>query len=86
MQDNKTTQIGPGFLGLLALIFITLKLTGVVAWSWLWVLAPLWIPLAIVLVVLIVLGLIGLGYIAFSAMKSAKNERAWREARLSARK
>ena len=31
-----------GFLGLLALIFITLKLTGYIAWSWVWVLAPLW--------------------------------------------
>jgi hypothetical protein len=34
--------------GFLALIFITLKLTGFLAWSWWWVLAPLWIPAAIV--------------------------------------
>lgn len=38
-----------GFTGLLALIFITLKLTGYIAWSWLWVLAPLWIGFAIAL-------------------------------------
>jgi hypothetical protein len=31
-----------GFLGMLALIFITLKLTGYIMWSWVWVLAPLW--------------------------------------------
>lgn len=31
-----------GFLGMLALIFITLKLTGYIVWSWVWVLAPLW--------------------------------------------
>ena len=31
-----------GFLGMLTLIFITLKLTGYIAWSWVWVLAPLW--------------------------------------------
>jgi hypothetical protein len=30
------------FLPLLGLIFITLKLTGVIAWSWWWVTAPLW--------------------------------------------
>ena len=30
------------FLGMLALIFITLKLTGYIVWSWVWVLAPLW--------------------------------------------
>lgn len=31
-----------GFLGLLALLFVALKLTKVIAWSWVWVLAPLW--------------------------------------------
>lgn len=36
---------GVGFAGLLAVVFITLKLTHVVDWSWLWVLAPLWISL-----------------------------------------
>jgi len=30
------------FIPLLAILFITLKLTGVIAWSWWWVLAPLW--------------------------------------------
>ena len=33
---------GPGFLSLLALLFIGLKLTGHIDWSWVWVLAPLW--------------------------------------------
>ena len=33
---------GPGFLSLLALLFIGLKLTGHIDWSWFWVLAPLW--------------------------------------------
>lgn len=36
-----------GFPGLLALIFIVLKLTGTIAWSWLWVLSPLWISFLI---------------------------------------
>lgn len=35
------------FLSLLALLFIALKLCGVIAWSWLWVLAPIWIPIAV---------------------------------------
>lgn len=48
-----TQRGGIGFVGLLTLVFITLKLTGVIAWSWWWVLAPLWISfgLSIVLVV-----------------------------------
>jgi predicted permease len=51
MSDNKTqTQTGGiGFFGLLAIVFITLKLTGYIAWSWWWVLSPLWMPLAVVL-------------------------------------
>jgi hypothetical protein len=32
-----------GFLGLLTLLFIALKLTNYIAWSWVWVLSPLWI-------------------------------------------
>ena len=42
-----------GFAGLLAILFITLKLTGVIAWSWLWVLSPLWIPLSIAAIFII---------------------------------
>lgn len=42
--------INTGFLGILTLIFITLKLCNVIAWSWVWVLSPLWIG-AIILVV-----------------------------------
>lgn len=37
-----------GFFGLLTLIFITLKLMGYIAWSWWWVLSPLWLPFAVV--------------------------------------
>lgn len=40
---------GIGFLGLLAIVFITLKLTGHITWSWWWVLSPLWLPLTVIL-------------------------------------
>ena len=43
---------GIGFCGLLAIVFITLKLCNVIAWSWWWVLAPLWIPAAVVIFIL----------------------------------
>lgn len=36
-----------GICSVLGLIFVTLKLTGVIAWSWLWVLLPFWGPIAI---------------------------------------
>lgn len=35
------------FPGLLAIAFIVLKLTHVIAWSWLWVLVPLWAPVVL---------------------------------------
>jgi hypothetical protein len=43
---------GIGFFSILTLIFITLKLTGHITWSWWWVLAPTWIPLALVLLII----------------------------------
>lgn len=44
-----STNGGIGFLGALTILFIALKLTHVIDWSWWWVLAPLWIPVAVVL-------------------------------------
>lgn len=38
------------FLNLLALLFIGLKLTNYIDWSWLWILAPLWVQLLLVLI------------------------------------
>jgi hypothetical protein len=32
-----------GLSGLLTVLFVALKLLGVIAWSWVWVLSPLWI-------------------------------------------
>jgi hypothetical protein len=45
-----TVHVKVSFVGSLTLIFIVLKLIGVIAWSWWWVLAPTWIPFAIVAV------------------------------------
>ena len=53
-RNNNTAAGGIGFCGLLGIAFIILKLTGVIGWSWLWVLAPLWIPTALVIVLLVV--------------------------------
>ena len=48
------TEGGIGFCGLLCLIFITLKLCNVISWSWVWVLAPIWIPIIAACVVAII--------------------------------
>lgn len=52
----KEVKIGnTWFAPVLGLIFITLKLTGVIAWSWWWVLSPFWIPVALAVVIFIVI-------------------------------
>lgn len=43
---EETISYGLNFTNVLALIFITLKLTGNITWSWWWVLSPLWLPIA----------------------------------------
>ena len=59
MTDKiSSNHSGIGFGSLLTIVFIVLKLMGVVAWSWVWVLAPTWIPIAILLVVLAVVSLV----------------------------
>ena len=42
------------FFGLLTIVFITLKLLGVIEWNWVWVIAPVWIPFILFLIVLLV--------------------------------
>lgn len=39
-----------GLTTLLLVLFIGLKLTNYIAWSWIWVLSPFWIPLLMVLI------------------------------------
>lgn len=46
---NNTQITSFPIAGLLGIAFIILKLTGYIAWSWWWVLAPFWAPLAIFL-------------------------------------
>ena len=49
---------GLGFCSVLALLFIALKLTGHIDWSWWWVLSPLWIGFAVGILAVFLLGLI----------------------------
>ena len=52
-KETSSASGGIGFLGLLAIVFIVLRLCNVIAWSWWWVLAPIWIPVAIAIIVLL---------------------------------
>lgn len=57
MNKKKGSNGGMGLLSVLCLIFIVLKLTGLISWSWWWVLSPLWIYLALVIMVVILTAL-----------------------------
>ncbi|MDU5108883.1 MAG: hypothetical protein E6248_00435 [Clostridium sp.] len=51
MNDN--TNKGIGFVVLLTIVFITLKLLGVISRSWLWVLSPIWINIGLGAIVIL---------------------------------
>jgi uncharacterized protein (DUF983 family) len=51
-NNSSSSSSGIGFPGLLTVLFIGLKLTGHITWSWWWVLSPLWISVLIGLTVL----------------------------------
>jgi len=53
-KPNGGSTGGIGFIGLLQIAFIILKLCGVIDWSWFWVLSPIWISFAIVIILVII--------------------------------
>lgn len=67
-NSDTSTHSGRIFLGLLAILFIGLKLTGHIAWSWMWVLAPLWGPWAVCAVILIVMVVVMISLLAKDAI------------------
>ena len=58
MDKNNSASGGIGFTGLLTIVFIVLKLCHVIEWSWLWVLAPLWISTILGLIIVIIYAII----------------------------
>lgn len=52
MSKDVTSGSGIGFVGLLQLVFITLKLMGYITWSWFWVMAPMWMSFCIFLLII----------------------------------
>ena len=79
MSNSNSSSSGIEFPGLLTIVFITLKLCKVIAWSWWWVLSPVWITSGIALLVLIIYGLL-LGRKSVDEKKrlaSGMNKWAW---------
>lgn len=59
-MDNSHTSSnsGIGFVGLLTIVFIVLKLCNVIDWSWWWVLSPMWISIIVMILIIIVATLV----------------------------
>lgn len=51
-EKKNVSSGGISFLGALTLIFIVLKVIGSITWSWVWVLAPTWVPIALCVLIL----------------------------------
>jgi hypothetical protein len=58
-KEKQVTAINSSILTILFVVFLVLKLTGNIDWSWWWVTSPLWLPVAILLVVVNVLLIVG---------------------------
>ena len=60
-NSSSSDSNGIGFVGLLTVLFIGLKLTNYIAWSWLWVLSPIWI--SVVVAIFFIIGMVIVAYI-----------------------
>ena len=59
MKEKKEIKtVGLGFFEALTLLFIALKLTGVISWSWLMVLSPLWLTFVVAVLIAVVIVLV----------------------------
>lgn len=57
-SNRNSGSSGIGISGVLTIVFIVLKLVGVINWSWLWVLCPLWINCLLTIIILVVIVII----------------------------
>lgn len=57
MSDNNTNSGGIGIFGLLGVLFVGLKLTGHIDWSWWWVTLPFWGGVALLAVIIFIIAL-----------------------------
>ena len=60
MSSSSSSTGVIGFAGLLTVLFVGLKLTGVIAWSWWWITSPLWISFLLVIAILALIFGIGI--------------------------
>lgn len=86
-EKTSSSSSGIGFVGLLTIVFITLKLLGKIDWSWWWVLSPMWISaLLIVGFIALVLGGAGIVWLLDAADERHTLNRSRERLRFGARR
>lgn len=60
MAQSNSSSGGIGFAGLLTILFIALKLTGYINWSWWWVLSPIWLSIALFLLIVAIVAVVAI--------------------------
>lgn len=78
-MDNNTSSGGIGIAGVTFIVFLVLKLVGVIDWSWWWVTSPLWISVALTFFILLIAFLVGAIMDRQSRRKSAELSRIMRQ-------
>jgi len=58
-NSNSSSSSGIGFVGLLTILFIGLKLTGHINWGWTMVLSPIWISILFIIALIVILAFLG---------------------------
>lgn len=77
MKNSKAKKGVSGLCTIVFIIFLFLKLTGLVTWSWWWITSPLWLPLVGLLIVVAIIGFLVSLMIVFEYLlkhKTRENE------------
>ena len=69
MDTEKAGTLGTGFFSLMFLMFLGLKISGMIDWNWWWVFAPIWVPL------LVGAAIIGIMFVVLAITAGVKNGR-----------
>lgn len=72
MSSNISGSSGIGICGVLTIVFVVLKLVGVINWSWLLVLCPLWIEILLSIILLV----------AIAIMDNKTRKKTWKSGRI----
>ena len=80
MSNNKSSSSGIGIFTVVGIVFVILKLVGVIDWSWLWVLAPFWISIAFYV---LLIGGVFLFFLAIELNKERKYKKRLEEKKKS---